>query len=68
MFGFIKRTACVRRTSEISAHMFAKQVNNFPIHPKVLDYIMLQEQRDKKDLLFDKLQKMHIEQGKEVPF
>ena len=66
VFGFIKRTAAVRRTSEISAHMFAKQVSRFPIHPKILDYILLENQRQEKDILFHKLEKIHAEQDREV--
>ncbi|MDF2595105.1 MAG: hypothetical protein K0R69_1446 [Clostridia bacterium] len=38
LLGIIPVQSYVTRTNEIAAHQFAKEVCNFPIHPKIMDY------------------------------
>lgn len=54
-FGFWKRKAAIRRTSEISAHIFAKNICNFCVHPKILDYILMEYQSADHSILKHKL-------------
>ena len=46
--GVIPRMGAVRRTREIGAHMFAKEVCRLVIHPKLLDYLLL-ERKDEEE-------------------
>lgn len=46
--GVIPRKGYVRRTREIGAHTFAKEVCRLDIHPKLLDYLLL-DGKDKEE-------------------
>lgn len=43
LLGLIPCTRLVRRTGEIAAFAFAKQVCGLPVHPKAMDYLLLGE-------------------------
>lgn len=42
--GIIRRKGYLNRTREIAAHMFAKEVCDFPFHPKYLDVLLWEKQ------------------------
>lgn len=66
VFGCIPRSSTVHRTSEISAHIFAKIVCGFPMHPKILDYILMEFREKNGHFLINKLKYVNEQLNREV--
>ena len=56
LFGVMNRKSNVHRTSEIAAHVFAKYSCNLQIHPKVMDYVLMEYQdKGSQSRIFDRM-------------
>ncbi|SEW26450.1 hypothetical protein [[Clostridium] fimetarium] len=62
IFGVMNRKSNVHRTSEIAAHIFAKYSCDFNIHPKVMDYVLMEYQEKRnQSAIFDRMDLMQCE-------
>lgn len=67
ILGIINRTSNVHRTCEIAAHIFAKFYCGLQIHPKIMDYVLMEYQSGGcKENIVRNMELMELELTKEA--
>ena len=62
ILGVMNRISNVHRTSEIAAHIFAKYSCDFKIHPKVMDYVLMEyQEKGSQRAILDRMNLMQRE-------